>query len=117
MDLKLGVINGVGMVTGAAGGVGLGSYLIDKPKEWIVSKIGNGMLWAGGKLINGVKFGFIKLGEFIDKGGDVIADDLVGVFIIGSMVGVLISMTGNKEIGTKVSSISFLAYLVIRVLL
>lgn len=113
MNLGMGVAKGLGAVTGTVAGVSFGSYLIDKPKQWVVGKIGDGFLWVGDKIIDGLGW----IGKYIDKGGDVIADELIGVFIIGGMIGVFITMSGNKELGTKVSSISFLVYVAIKILL
>ena len=41
---------------------------------------------------------------------------LYPLFVITCMIGVYINMAGSKEKGSKVSSISFLAYLILKVM-
>lgn len=41
---------------------------------------------------------------------------LYPLFVITCMIGIYISMSGSKEKGSKMSSISFLAYLILKVM-
>jgi hypothetical protein len=56
----------------------------------------------------------ILLGNGILKVLAALADAGEGMFIIAAIVGLFITMMGNKKIGTKISSISVITYFIIR---
>lgn len=74
--------------------------------------VGKGLHWVGDQLYKG----FVFIGDKIDLGGDIAADEFVGIFIAAAMIGIFITMAGNKKVGTKVSSISILIYVLLKVL-
>lgn len=43
--------------------------------------------------------------------------ELTPIFVVAAMVGILISMVGFKKLGTRISSLSFLIYILLRVVL
>lgn len=61
---------------------------------------------AGNWIMEKVASGMIALGE-----------DLTEVCLLGFIIGLFFTMAGAKKTGTKVSSISFLVYLLLRVVL
>lgn len=64
-----------------------------------------------------------KLLEWLDKGivtvlGDIaeFADSLYPVFVITCLIGIYLKMFGAEEKGAKMSSISLLSYLIVKVM-
>jgi len=52
--------------------------------------------------------------EKITSGAVVLGEDLSEVCILGFIIGLFFTMAGAKKTGTKVSSISFMVYLLLR---
>lgn len=81
-------------------------------EDWTIGTVGDGLKAVG----NGIKK--ILIGN---TGSDILntfsLDSLTGIFIIVAMVGVFFSMAGEKKIGTKLSSLSFVIYLILKVIL
>lgn len=46
----------------------------------------------------------------------VFADNLYSLFVIVCLIGIYLSMIGDKEKGARISSISFLSYLIVKVM-
>lgn len=63
------------------------------------------------------KWGLWVEGVFKTILGDVaeLADSFYPVFIITCLIGIYISMTGSKK-GSQISSISFISYLIVKVM-
>lgn len=53
----------------------------------------------------------------ITSGMVVLGEDLSEVCLLGFIIGLFFTMAGAKKTGTKVSSISFMVYLLLRVVL
>lgn len=68
-------------------------------------------------LVDGLIKGLTWLGGYIDKGGDILAEQFGGVFMVAAMIGVFITMAGGKKLGTKVSSLSLVLYILLKVFL
>lgn len=61
-----------------------------------------------------LSWGLIKLGE----GLKVVCDSLVQqdfVFIVGAMIGAFFIMSGNKNVGTKITSTSIILFVILKV--
>jgi hypothetical protein len=58
--------------------------------------------------------GLILLGNGILKVLAALADAGEGAFVIAAIIGLFITIMGNKKLGTKVSSISIITYFIIR---
>lgn len=43
--------------------------------------------------------------------------ELTPIFIVAAMIGILISMVGFRKLGTRISSLSFLIYILLKVVL
>lgn len=60
---------------------------------------------------------FGKITDSITSGITTLGSDLAEVCILGFIIGLFFTMAGAKKTGTKVSSISFMVYLLLRVVL
>lgn len=43
--------------------------------------------------------------------------ELTPIFVVAAIIGIFITMAGFKKLGTKISSLSFLIYILLRVVL
>lgn len=77
---------------------GLGEELVNG----LISKLKEGILWVGDKILNGLGSGLIGL---------------TPVFAGACMIGVFLTIAGEKKIGTKISSLSIVIYLLLKVIL
>lgn len=64
------------------------------------------------------------MGKVLEKIGEKILEilaagvvELTPVFVIVAIVGIFMTMAGYKKLGTKVSSLSFLIYIILRAVL
>lgn len=68
------------------------------------------MEWIGDKLSSFV--GWIAKGGL--RGLGKIGDECTGLFIIVAIIGIYITMAGNKKLGTKVTSMDFIIYILLK---
>ena len=80
---------------------GIWSKVGESIVDGITSRIGSFFAWIGGKIATGIASMVIEL---------------TPVFVVVCIIGVFISMSGNRKLGTKVSSLSFMTYLLLRVI-
>lgn len=80
---------------------GLWSKIGESIVDGITSRIGSFFGWIGGKIATGIA-------------GMVI--ELTPVFVVVCIIGIFISMSGNRKLGTKISSLSFMIYLLLKVI-
>lgn len=76
--------------------------MVSSVKDWTVDKIVDGLVLIGN--------GILKLLETLIETGE-------PLFMIAAIIGLFIVISGNKKLGTKISSISILSYMVLRVVL
>lgn len=65
-----------------------------------------------------IKWLIDKLGTLltvVGSGIGIATNELTPIFIVVAMIGVLLTMMGNKKWGTKLSSLSFFIYLLFKV--
>ncbi|MEN8075767.1 hypothetical protein ABFP60_02330 [Clostridioides difficile] len=77
---------------------GLGEELVNG----LISKLKEGVLWIGDKILGGLGAGLIGL---------------TPVFAGACMIGVFITIAGEKKLGTKISSLSIVIYFLLKVIL
>lgn len=70
-------------------------------QDWIQRKLSN---WIEG----GIKIILGDVAEF--------ADSLYPIFVVVCLIGVYVSMAGDKRKGARMSSLSFLTYLIVKVM-
>ena len=80
---------------------GLWSKVGESIVDGITSRIGSFFSWVGGKIATGIASMVIEL---------------TPVFVVICIIGVFISMSGNRKLGTKISSLSFMIYLLLKVI-
>ena len=68
----------------------------------LISKLKEGVLWIGDKILGGLGAGLIGL---------------TPVFAGACMIGVFITIAGEKKLGTKISSLSIVIYFLLKVIL
>ena len=68
----------------------------------LISKLKEGVLWIGDKVIQSLGNGLIGL---------------TPVFAGACMIGVFITIAGEKKLGTKISSLSIVIYFLLKVIL
>jgi hypothetical protein len=68
-------------------------------KDWTVDTIVDGLIVLGN--------GILKLLEALINTGE-------PLFVIAAIIGLLFVIAGNKRLGTKISSISILSYMILR---
>ncbi|NFE73404.1 hypothetical protein FDC27_05030 [Clostridium botulinum] len=69
--------------------------------DWLINKIGDFTLW----ITKGGLRGIGKLGV-----------ECTGIFIIVGIIGLYITMSGNRKLGTKITSSDLMIYLLLKVL-
>lgn len=67
--------------------------------EWISNKTGEFVGWIA-------KGGLRGIGR--------IGNECTGIFIIIAIIGVYITMSGNKKLGTKITSLDFMVYIILK---
>lgn len=67
----------------------------------VTSKIGDLFSWVGRGIATGIASSVIEL---------------TPVFTVICMIGIFITMSGNKKLGTKISSLSFIVYILLKVI-
>lgn len=77
---------------------GLGQELVNG----LISKLKEGVLWIGDKILGGLGTGLIGL---------------TPVFAGACMIGVFLTIAGEKKLGTKISSLSIVIYFLLKVIL
>lgn len=77
---------------------GLGEELVNG----LISKLKEGVLWIGDKILGGLGAGLIGL---------------TPLFAGACMIGVFITIAGEKKLGTKISSLSIVIYFLLKVIL
>lgn len=70
--------------------------------NWLFDKIGKGFVWVLGGTAKGI---------------GITATELEPVFIVVAMIGAFFIIFGEKRWGTKLTSISIFAYVLVRVIL
>jgi hypothetical protein len=55
--------------------------------------------------------------DLLAEGIKITADELLPLFMVIAMIGVLLTMAGWRRLGTKISSLSFITYIIIKVVL
>lgn len=68
----------------------------------LISKLKEGVLWIGDKILGGLGAGLIGL---------------TPVFAGACMIGVFLTIAGEKKLGTKISSLSIVIYFLLKVIL
>lgn len=68
----------------------------------LISKLKEGVLWIGDKILGGLGIGLIGL---------------TPVFAGACMIGVFLTIAGEKKLGTKISSLSIVIYFLLKVIL
>lgn len=68
----------------------------------LISKLKEGVLWIGDKILGGLGVGLIGL---------------TPVFAGACMIGVFLTIAGEKKLGTKISSLSIVIYFLLKVIL
>lgn len=75
--------------------------------------IRSGIEWTGEKIGEGIIYSLKWIGKKIGN----VALSGESIFVIAAIIGVYLSMAGNKKLGTKISSISMLTYLIVKVVM
>lgn len=75
------------------------------------------MEFIGDKLLKIANWVTSKIGAGVIKGATITFTEFEALFIIAAMVGIYLTIMGNKKLGAKVSSISFISYLLLKVVL
>lgn len=85
--------------------------------EWIGEKAIDGAVWTAEKIGEGILWVLKIVGKGIAKGLIAVIQGSDAIFIIVAMVGVYFIMSGNRKLGTKLTSGSFLTYVLAKAVL